>query len=146
MAFGNATKGYVKTHSGGGGSGGTKDYEALSNKPSINGVTLSGNKTSSDLNITASHTLTHLTTDGLVNSTIDLSEASNNDIVYFCGSTNDPRYSCCTIPISFIKAQSVITVYLGQLIVNLNVNQTDGLILTISFNNNNAAILTDIYY
>ena len=48
MAFGNATKGYVKKHSGG---GGTSNYNDISNKPSINGVTLSGNKTSEELNI-----------------------------------------------------------------------------------------------
>lgn len=36
---------------GGGGGGGTTNYNALSNKPSINGVTLQGNKTTSDLNI-----------------------------------------------------------------------------------------------
>lgn len=51
MAFGNATKGYVKKHSGGGGGGGTTNYSELSNKPQINGVTLDGNKTSADLNI-----------------------------------------------------------------------------------------------
>lgn len=34
-----------------GGGGGTSDYEELENKPSINDVTLSGNKTTSDLNI-----------------------------------------------------------------------------------------------
>ena len=43
MAFGNATKGYVKAHAGGGG-GGTADYEALLNKPCINGVELLGDK------------------------------------------------------------------------------------------------------
>lgn len=37
--------------SGGGGGGGTTDYNDLSNKPSINNVTLSGNKTSSALGI-----------------------------------------------------------------------------------------------
>lgn len=37
--------------SSGGGSTGTFDYSELENKPSINGVTLNGNKTSSDLNI-----------------------------------------------------------------------------------------------
>lgn len=36
---------------GGGGGGGTSDYIDLSNKPQINGVTLSGNKTSADLGI-----------------------------------------------------------------------------------------------
>lgn len=50
MAFGNATKGYVKAHSGGGGTG-TDNYNNLSNKPKINGVALSGNKTSADLHI-----------------------------------------------------------------------------------------------
>lgn len=35
----------------GGGSGGTSDYSALENKPSINNVTLSGNKTSADLGL-----------------------------------------------------------------------------------------------
>ena len=34
-----------------GGSGGTTDYSALTNKPSINNVTLNGNKTSSDLGL-----------------------------------------------------------------------------------------------
>ena len=36
---------------GGGGGGGTSNYNSLTNKPQINGVTLSGNKTSADLNI-----------------------------------------------------------------------------------------------
>ena len=36
---------------GGAGGSGTSNYNNLSNKPSINGVTLSGNKTTADLNI-----------------------------------------------------------------------------------------------
>lgn len=36
---------------GGGGGGGTSDYTQLTNKPSINSVTLSGNKTSADLGL-----------------------------------------------------------------------------------------------
>lgn len=36
---------------GSGGGGGTTDYEELDNKPSINGVTLVGDKTSEDLHI-----------------------------------------------------------------------------------------------
>lgn len=35
----------------GGGGGGTSNYNSLSNKPSINSVTLSGNKTLADLGI-----------------------------------------------------------------------------------------------
>lgn len=37
--------------SGGGGGGGTSNYLALTNKPSINGITLNGNKTTSELSI-----------------------------------------------------------------------------------------------
>lgn len=37
--------------SGGGGEGGTTDYERLSNQPKINGVILMGNKTSDELNL-----------------------------------------------------------------------------------------------
>lgn len=43
------TPSIVSTTSGGG--GGTSNYDNLSNKPKINGVTLSGNKTTSDLHI-----------------------------------------------------------------------------------------------
>ena len=39
------------------GSGGTSDYTDLTNKPSINGVTLSGNKTTSDLGINADNVM-----------------------------------------------------------------------------------------
>jgi len=43
-----------KLSEGGSGGGGTSNYNDLTNKPSINGVTLSGNKTTSDLGITKS--------------------------------------------------------------------------------------------
>lgn len=42
----------------GGGSGGTTNYNDLTNKPTINGVTLEGNKTSADLNIQSQTTQT----------------------------------------------------------------------------------------
>ena len=42
--------GLIKANSGGGG-GGTTDYSDLSNKPQINSVTLSGNKSASDLGL-----------------------------------------------------------------------------------------------
>lgn len=49
---------------GGGGETGTSNYNDLSNKPSINGVTLSGNKTSEDLGISAKMTqVNHGTSD-----------------------------------------------------------------------------------
>lgn len=42
---------WIKITTGGGGGGGTTDYNQLTNKPSINGVTLSGNKTSDDIDV-----------------------------------------------------------------------------------------------
>ena len=46
----------LEENGGGGGGTGTSNYNDLSNKPSINGVTLSGNKTSEDLGISAKMT------------------------------------------------------------------------------------------
>lgn len=43
----------IATYGGGSGSGGTTNYNDLTNKPSINGITLTGNKTSIDLGINA---------------------------------------------------------------------------------------------
>lgn len=45
---------YKLSEGGSGGGGGTSDYNPLTNKPQVNGVTLVGNKTTSDLGITAS--------------------------------------------------------------------------------------------
>ena len=41
----------IALYGGSGGSGGTNNYNALLNKPSINGVTLTGNKTLADLKL-----------------------------------------------------------------------------------------------
>ena len=42
----------IATYGGGSGSSGTTNYNDLTNKPSINGITLTGNKTPLDLGIT----------------------------------------------------------------------------------------------
>ena len=41
----------IVENGGGGGGGGTSDYTQLTNKPEINGTTLTGNKSSSDLGL-----------------------------------------------------------------------------------------------
>lgn len=43
----------------GGGGGGTTDYNTLNNKPTLNGVTIQGNLTSSDLNVEENHDVTY---------------------------------------------------------------------------------------
>lgn len=55
---------YLCKNGTGGGSGGTTNYNDLTNKPSINGVPLEGNKTSADLKIQSQTTQTdHGTSD-----------------------------------------------------------------------------------
>jgi len=86
MAFGNATKGYVKAHSGGGGGGGSSNYNDLSNKPSINGVTLSGNKTSEELGISGGGGIT--LTDITANITANLTDISQYPLLLItCSAT-----------------------------------------------------------
>lgn len=48
---GNMSDAFIGGSGGGGGSTGTTNYNNLTNKPSINGVTLSGNKTSTELGV-----------------------------------------------------------------------------------------------
>jgi hypothetical protein len=51
LTYNDVTEKWENMPAQGGGGGGTSDYEDLDNKPSINSVTLSGNKTTADLNI-----------------------------------------------------------------------------------------------
>lgn len=58
MSNGTINKGsLIKETGGSGGGGGTSDYSDLTNKPSINSVTLSGNKTGADLGIVSAPTV-----------------------------------------------------------------------------------------
>ena len=50
-------KGSLIKGTGGSGGGGTSNYNDLSNKPSINGVSLTGNKTSADLSLVSAPTV-----------------------------------------------------------------------------------------
>ena len=54
--------GAAKPEEGGGGGGGSSDYSDLSNKPKINNVTLSGNKTGADLHLQSATSIVTLTT------------------------------------------------------------------------------------
>lgn len=81
MAFGNATKGFVRAHSGGGGGGGTSNYNDLSNKPKINGVELTGNKTSDDLGISGGGVTWNSAL--ITNNKITLPKNFNMAIIYF---------------------------------------------------------------
>lgn len=100
MAFGNATKGFIRSHGGGGG-GGSSNYNNLSNKPQINGVELSGNKTASDLGIGGATVTTLYEADNTSQvATIELTESyTNYDFLVLQGfySDNTNRYAQSSI-------------------------------------------------
>jgi len=48
---------YAKNHGGGGGGGGTDNYNELENRPQVNSVTLTGNKSASDLGLAEAPTI-----------------------------------------------------------------------------------------
>ena len=68
---------------GGGGGGGTSNYNDLTNKPSINSITLSGNKTSSDLGLQ----------DKMQYSTMPTASADNEGKIYQYVGTTDANYT-----------------------------------------------------
>ena len=85
---------------GGGGTGGTTDYTELENKPSINGVTLSGNKTASDLGLISAASL-------FGNVVADYTFTTNRDNVkYFMGTSSDTRVYDVTDPIIFGRTEN----------------------------------------
>src|SRR5574344_1406651 len=66
--------------SGGGGGSGTSNYEALSNLPKINGVTLAGSKTSSDLKITSITSYTELSNTPSINGVALTGDKTTSDL------------------------------------------------------------------
>ena len=69
---------FVTPNLKGGGSGGTTNYNSLDNKPKINNVELSGNKTSADLGIKEIETIkVNGVTQTITNKSVDLDVASN---------------------------------------------------------------------
>lgn len=84
---------YILGKKSGGGEG-TTNYNQLSNKPSINDVTLSGNKTTADLGITIPTKTSDLTNDGTNATGIDMANfalSNEADSGLYIGSGNDIR-------------------------------------------------------
>lgn len=96
LTDGTTSEFYIKNgEAGGGGGGGTSDYNDLTNKPSINNVTLTGNKTTSDLGIDIPTATSDLTNDsgyitGLVmleygtSTWQDFIDAYNSNKIVYC--------------------------------------------------------------
>lgn len=107
----------IKSVEAGGGSG-TTNYNDLGNKPSINGVTLSGNKTTSDLGITIPTSTSQLTNNSgfitnTVNNLTNYTKTTDLSAVATSGSYNDlsdkptiPSYSEATTTTSGLMSSS----------------------------------------
>lgn len=72
----------------GGGSGGTTNYDDLTNKPTINSVTLDGNKTSADLGLAAASALSEHTSDSNIHVTSTEKTAWSNKQEALVSGTN----------------------------------------------------------
>jgi hypothetical protein len=70
MTFGTVIA-LIKAIAGSGGGGGTSNYNDLSNRPKVNGVTLTGNKTSSELGLEAKAEEVTISTAGAVTQALD---------------------------------------------------------------------------
>lgn len=66
----------------GGGGGGTSDYSQLTNKPSINGVTLTGNKTAADLALVATGDLHNVPAGGSAGQVLAKTSSTNYDVTW----------------------------------------------------------------
>ena len=132
MAFGNATKGYVRAHSGGGGGGSTSNYNQLSNKPQINGVELTGNKSSSDLGISGVN-FTDVTSK--IASGIDISNINGLLIIgeWFDSATNKHWIFSSAYPTSLLSADNILSVGDDRSTVYIDVSVNNN-IVTLSKN------------
>ena len=98
LTDGTTSEFYIKNgEAGGGGGGGTSNYNDLTNKPSINNVTLTGNKTTSDLGINIPTATSDLTNDsGFITSSSLPTKVSDltNDAGYITSYTEtDPVFT-----------------------------------------------------
>lgn len=77
---------------GGGGSGGTTNYSDLMNKPKINGVTLNGNKSASDLGL-ASKTEVDNKVEKVTGKQLSTNDYANNDKAKVEAIPENPKYT-----------------------------------------------------
>lgn len=98
------------------GGGGTSDYSELSNKPSINGVTLSGNKTNSDLGLGDSIKYYYIDYDDSESQYTEYFTQWLNDYkngikdIIFC-KKNNYSYAIIFINVSYNNGNGQITLY-----------------------------------
>ena len=113
---------------------GTTDYTLLENKPSINGITLQGNKTTADLNIDIPTKVSQLTNDsGYLTSTEVDTKITAKVPTNVSQLTNDSKYQSDTQVAALIAAAVAdITQFDYQIVEELPETGTKGTIYLIS--------------
>ena len=113
---------------------GTTDYTLLENKPSINGITLQGNKTTADLNIDIPTKVSQLTNDsGYLTSTEVDTKITAKVPTSVSQLTNDSKYQSDTQVAALIAAAVAdITQFDYQIVEELPETGTKGTIYLIS--------------
>lgn len=116
------------------GAQGTTDYTLLENKPSINGITLQGNKTTADLNIDIPTKVSQLTNDsGYLTSTEVDTKITAKVPTSVSQLTNDSKYQSDTQVAALIAAAVAdITQFDYQIVEELPETGTKGTIYLIS--------------
>ena len=118
--------GSTMTISSTGGSGGTSDYTDLTNKPSINNVTLSGNKTTADLGIVIPDLTDYVkNTDyatssvgGVVKANSSYGASVNENGIVYALSRTYAQYS--SDPVNYIISKGTLENVLNEKIGNIN--------------------------
>ena len=114
--------------SGGGGGGGTTNYNDLTNKPSINNVTLSGNMTTGDLGI---H---DLPSGGLAGEVLTKSSGTDYDVTWATVSGSGGNIVYCTCTTNSETQQKSATIQSGTL-----TSLVTGAQVVVKFSNYNSA-------
>ena len=96
--------GYDKINTG---NGGTSDFEMLSNKPKINGITILGDKTSKDLGLLDSSYASDIN-EGSVKMADNLSTIKNTSPLQYYGTDNDNKLGMHYFPINMDKTNTGI--------------------------------------
>ena len=113
-----------------GGGGGSSDYSDLSNKPQINGITLTGNKTAQDLNLVTSEVGKGLSTNDYTNA--DKTKLDGIDMTdYYTKSEVDAKTTSAFVPggsVAFADLPALSASVLGKVY-----NVTDAFTTTADF-------------
>ena len=103
----------------GGGGGGTSNYNDLSNKPSINSVTLSGNKTSTELSLAGTSDISSIIATGSTNTT---GSAISSGTYFYLNGVLCRAISNIATGATFTLNTNYLPISVGEALTSLNSN------------------------